>query len=340
MITVRVRFGRLYSAPMNSSSAGTAAGTRVPDFFIVGHPKSGTTALYDMLGEHPQVFMPANKEPWYLAEEIRASPSPRQTGWTPPTLASYLDLFAPAGGERIAGEASALYLWSRGAAREIAELNPDAKIVAILREPASFLRSLHLQFVQVYLESQKDFGKAVALEAVRRERGEGFDAYWPRATMYSDFVRYVEQLRRYHELFGRERVLVLIYDDYRRDNEATLRELQRFLGIDDQIPIRVRQSNPSVQVRSQRLHQFVHAVSVGEGAAHRVVRGAVKALAPSGIDRKSAVALRDRLFFGAPRPVDDRVMADLRRRFTPEVHAISEYLDRDLVSLWGYDELG
>jgi hypothetical protein len=320
--------------------SSTSAAVRVPDFFIVGHPKSGTTALFDMLRVHPQVFMPENKEPWYLAREVREAPSPRQTGWTPPTLDRYLALFAPAGQARIAGEASALYLWSQGAAGEIAELNPDAKVVAILREPASFLRSLHLQFLQVYLEKEKDFARALALEPARRERREGFDAYWPRATMYSDFVRYAEQLRRYHDLFDRERVLVLIYEDYRRDNEATLHELQRFLDIDTDVPIGVRESNPSVEARWQRLHNFVHDVSVGQGTVSRLLRRTVRAVTPAGIDRRSAVALRDRLFFSAPRQVDEQVMMDVRRRFAPEVHAISEYLDRDLVSLWGYDGLG
>ena len=65
---------------------------RPPDFFIVGQPKSGTTALYEMLRRHPQIFMPENKEPWFFAEELHERTPPRPGG-TPETLAEYLALF-------------------------------------------------------------------------------------------------------------------------------------------------------------------------------------------------------------------------------------------------------
>ncbi len=309
---------------------------------MVGHAKSGTTALFDMLNGHPQIFMPQNKEPWFLSKEIRDSPEPRPagTGWTPATLEEYLALFADAAPEQRTGEASAVYLWSHTAAAEIARLQPQAKIVAILREPASFLRSLHLQLVQVYVEPEKDLGRALALEDSRRGRREGFDSYWPRATMYSDWLTYAEQLRRYHEHFPRERVLVLIYDDYRQDNEATVRRLQRFLEVDDTVPVKSRDANPTVRVRSRRLHELVHSIAVGQGPVARAVRGSATALAPRGMTRQSAIAIRNRLFFSAPEPPDEQLVLDIKRRYKPRVEELSEYLDRDLVSLWGYDRLG
>jgi hypothetical protein len=314
---------------------------RIPEFFVVGHAKSGTTALFDMLNGHPQIFMPGNKEPWFLAEEIRAAPEPRPrgTGWTPDTLEDYLALFAGAKPEQRTGEASAVYLWSHTAARAIAELQPQAKIIAILREPASFLRSLHLQLVQVYVETEKDLRKALALEDRRRERREGFDSYWPRATMYSDWIEYAQQLRRFNEHFPRERVLVLIYDDYRNDNEATLRRLQRFLEVDDNVPVKARDANPTVQVRSRRLHELVHSIAAGQGPVARAVRGSATALAPRGMSRQSAIAIRNRLFFSEPAPPDADLMLEIRRRFKPQVQELSDYMDRDLVSLWGYDRL-
>ena len=76
--------------------------------------------------------------------------------------------------------------------RAIADLQPDARIIAILREPASFLRSLHLQFVQVYIEPEKDLRKALSLEGARRQgRKLPRNEYWPGATFYSDQVRYI-----------------------------------------------------------------------------------------------------------------------------------------------------
>jgi hypothetical protein len=315
---------------------------RLPDFFIVGHPKSGTTALWDMLKGHPQIYASAVKEPYFLADELRPpAATPRSFGWTPGTLEEYLSLFAGATAQQRAGEASAPYLWSRTAAGRIAELQPAARIIAILREPASFLQSLHLQFVQIYIEPEKDMRTAISLEDARREgRHLPENRFWgPQGTLYSEYVRYVDQLRRYHAHFPPEQVLVLIYDDYRDDNEATIRRVQRFLEVDDTHPIKVRQSNPTVRVRSQRMHALVHGLAAGEGPLPRAVQATARTLAPRRLSRQSAVAIRNRVLFGSPRAPDERLMTELRRRFKGEVEAVSEYLDRDLVKLWGYDRI-
>jgi Sulfotransferase domain len=320
--------------------AGSVASRgRAPDFFIVGQPKSGTTALYEMLRRHPQIYMPAGKEPWFLASELRDRTPPRPEG-TPATLAEYLALFAAARPGQRVGEATALYLWSRTAARGISEVAPDARIVAILREPASLLRSLHLQFVETYVETEADLRRALDLEDARREgRHVSRYSYWPRALLYSEHVRYVEQLRRYHALFGRERMLVLIYDDFRADNEATVRQVLRFLEVDPDVPIEAVEANPTVHARSQRLNELLHAVSVGRGPLSLAVKGAIKALTPTRLRRRARDAARRHVVFGAPPPPDEALMLELRRRFAPEVVALSEYLGRDLVGLWGYDRL-
>jgi hypothetical protein len=313
---------------------------RAPDFFIVGHAKSGTTALYEMLRPHPQIYMSDVKEPWFFATDMRARFQPWRAGDGPQTLEEYLALFKGAGPEQRVGEASSSYLWSRTAASRIAEVNPDARIIAILREPASFLRSLHLQLLQNHVEVKKDFRKAMSLEDARRQgRHVPRRSHRPQMLQYSDHVRYVEQLRRYHALFPPDRVLVLIYDDFRRDNEAVLRTVLRFLEVDDTWPIKVMTTNQSVRVRSQQLDDLVHAVSVGRGPVTVAAKAAIKALAPRELRRKLLQFTRLRIVQSEPPPPDERFMLELRRRFKAEVVALSEYLDRDLVSLWGYDRL-
>ncbi|MGH2854825.1 MAG: sulfotransferase family protein [Solirubrobacteraceae bacterium] len=313
---------------------------RAPDFFVVGHPKSGTTALYEMLRRHPQIYMPAGKEPWFFATELHERTPPRPAG-TPATLAEYLALFAAAGPRQRVGEATALYLWSRTAARGIAEVQPAARIVAILREPASFLRSLHLQFVQTFIETEGDLRKALALEPARRDgRHIPRYSYWPQTLLYSEHVRYVEQLRRFHAAFPPEQVLVLIYDDFRRDNAATVRRVLRFLDVDDTVPIEAVEANPTVRARSQRLNELLHAVSVGHGPVSLAVKASLKALTPTRLRRSARDAAQRRIVFTAPPPPDAELMVLLRRRFKGEVVALSEYLGRDLVSLWGYDRVG
>jgi sulfotransferase family protein len=310
---------------------------RLPDFFLVGHSKSGTTALYEMLRSHPQIFMPDLKEPVYFASEL-----PRQAHRysAPATLNEYLSLFEAARADQRIGEASASYLWSRSAAGRIAEAQPAARIIAILREPASFLRSLHLQCVQSHYESEKDFRRALALEDSRRE-GKNIPprSLWPQVLLYSEHVRYVEQLSRYAALFPPEQMLVLIYEDFRRENEATVRRVLRFLEVEDSLAIEPVEANPTVRMRSQRLDELVHAVSVGAGPVSRAAKVTMKTLLPRPMRRRALTATHRHILVGEPESPDAELMLDLHRRFKAEVVALSEYLGRDLITLWGYDSI-
>jgi hypothetical protein len=309
----------------------------VPGFFLVGHSKSGTTALYEMLGEHPQIFLPEMKEPIFFAPEL-----PRQAHRyrAPETREEYLALFAGASTGQIVGEGSASYLRSPRAAERIAAARPDARIVAILREPASFLRSFHLQVVQAHYEDQRDLARALSLEGERR-RGRFLPrrSLWPQELLYRDHVRYVEQLRRYHTAFGAEQVLVLIYDDFRADGEATVRRVLRFLGADENVRLAPREANPTLATRSQLADGALHALSHGEGRLGGAAKTAVTKVVPRRVRRGSLAAAQRLVSHEAPEP-DPRLMRSLRRRLQPEVVALSDYLGRDLVGEWGYDELG
>jgi hypothetical protein len=306
---------------------------RLPDFFIVGHPKSGTTALYEILRRHPQIYMPV-KEPSFFGPQL-----PEAQGRRPPAdLEDYASLFAGAGPEQRVGEATPSYLRSSTAASRIAAMQPGARIIAILREPASFVRSLHLEFVQCHMETEKDLSKALALEPARREGRNVPNSYLPQTFLYADRIRYVEQLRRYYAAFPKAQVLVLIYDDFRQDNERTIARVLRFLDVDDTSPLEMIEANPTVRLRSRRLNDVVQSVSVGAGPA-AAVKVVVKALTPRQLRRKALHATRHRVLYAKPRSPDEELTLELRRRFKGEVVALSSYLDRDLVSLWGYDRV-
>jgi hypothetical protein len=326
------------STPADAPAADPPQRRRLPDFFIAGHPKSGTTALYKMLKAHPQIFMSTLKEPLFFSSDMRQRFSIPSREPVPQTLDAYLSLFAGARPEQLLGEASSSYLWSRTAAAAIAEAAPQARIIAVLREPASFLHSLHLQFMQIHVEAQGNLRKAISLEPARREgRRIPRRSHRPQLLLYSEHVRYVEQLRRYESLFPSEQLHVILYDDFRADNEATVRGILRFLDVDENAPIRVKDANPTVAVRSPRLHDLAHAVVLGQGPLARAGNATVKLLGRRNVRR--AVAFRERLLMGSPQAPDEELMLELRRRFKGEVVALSEHLDRDLVSLWGYDRL-
>ena len=308
---------------------------RLPDFFIVGHPKSGTTALYEMLRQHPEIYMPKAKEPRYFASDLPSS-FQRSSDVPPLIYDDYLALFAAAGADQRVGEASTAYIWSQTAAQQIAAARPDARIIAILREPTSFLRSLHLQLLRAHVETETDLRRAIALEETRRREKEHSDGGVHQGLMYSEHVRYVAQLQRLGAAFPSEQVLVLIYDDFRADNEETVRRVLQFLDVDATVPIEITEANPTESLRSPRIYRLVRSLYLGRGPAARAIKSATKTVTPRRL-RHQAIAVQRRAQRGKPSPPDPALTLELRRRFKGEVVALSEYLDRDLVTLWGYD---
>jgi hypothetical protein len=293
-----------------------------------------------MLRDHPQIFLPKLKEPEFLASDMRRLFKPSISGPVPTTMAEYLALFAGARADQLAGEASAFYLSSHTAAASIAELNPKARVIAIYREPASFLRSLHLQLLQDHVEEERDFARALALEEPRRN-GKHIPrrSYRPQALQYSDHVRYADQLARYHAAFPQDQVLVLIYEEFKADNAAAMRRILRFLDVDDSVALTPQEVNRTVAIRSQALDAAVHRYSVGRGTFPSMVKTGVKALVPRRTRRALLHSVQTRVVRTQPPPPDERVMAELRQRCKPEVERLSEYLGRDLVSLWGYERV-
>jgi Sulfotransferase family len=327
------------------AESAPASSVSVPDFFIAGHSKCGTSALYLMLRPHPQIFMPDIKEPRFFAPELRSRFRGGDGGAQdirPDTLDGYLALFAPAEKGQVLGEASPSYLRSRDAAGRIAAVAPGARIIAIFREPASFLRSFHLQSVHNHIETETDLRRALELEPERRAgRSIPPTSHVPATLFYSDHVRYVEQLGRFEAHFPPEQILVLIYDDFRADNEGTVRRVQRFLGVDDTVAIAPVATDTLPSVRSGRLHRVARGLQLAErnpAAASRPAR-ALNALIPSAARGERASTLWQRTVYGGPPEPDQELMLELRRRFKPEVVALSEHMGRDLVGLWGYDRL-
>jgi hypothetical protein len=282
--------------------------------------------------------MPDLKEPQFLASDAPARPElsdklPREIK-KPHTLDAYLALFDGAQPGQRVGESSTFYLWSRTAATRIAELQPEARIIAILREPVSFLRSLHVTFLLISYETERNLQKAMSLEAARRE-GKHIPRHSsrPQLLQYSEHVRYVEQLRRYHDRFGPERVLVLIYDDLWGDTQAVIRRVLQFLEVDDDYPIkRVNTNITKRAVRSPRLKNLLESLGAW--------RGPPRATRIEQLTRNAVRQIRRRVVMGDAPALDEDFAMELRRRFKGEVVALSDYLGRDLVSLWGYDKVG
>ncbi len=227
----------------------TAEG-KLPNFFIVGVPKAGTTSLYHHLSQHPDVYMSPLKETSYfspemrielLAPELRAlgdrsaqnlrkyldSPSPLLepyfggvvTGW-----ADYCRLFKGVGEETAIGEATPGYLWSQTAATRIAARFPEARIIAILRNPAdrAFSQYLQMSNTGTYRVSfQAHLGACLASSAT-----EEINMLHP----FLEYGLYAAQLHRYRDVFPAAQIGVWLYEDTRRP--CFLGDVFEFLGVD------------------------------------------------------------------------------------------------------------
>ena len=224
-----------------------------PDFFIVGAPKCGTTAMAAFLGQHPEIGMCPRKEIHLfatdLAERMKVRPE------RPLSREGFIGLFADLQDEAIRGEASVWHLYSQAAPLEIKEFQPEARIIVMLRNPVDMLPSLHSQFVFIGLEPVEDFASALALDEERERSGVAPRGFPPRS--YRSAVRYAEQVQRYLDAFGRERVHVILYDDFRDQTLSTYQATCAFLGVDDGFEPEFEVVNPNKQVRSRSLRTFV-----------------------------------------------------------------------------------
>lgn len=193
-----------------------------PHFFIVGAPRSGTSSLYELLNRSDDVCMSKVKEPRFFSSAIdhAAFMSGSVTDEE-----DYLDLFAHCSEGAVRGEASPNYLTDPKTPQLIAAHVPNAKIIAILRDPVSRAYS-HYLFHEVRTgRTDRTFGEAIAECQLRLED----EFYHPRYLLHPGF--YSRQLRRYIDQFGSENVLVLLHDDFVADTAASVVKVCSFLGV-------------------------------------------------------------------------------------------------------------
>lgn len=217
-----------------------------PNFFIVGAAKAGTTALYAMLSEHPEVYMCPIKEPHHFASEIRSEklrPILRKR-YALTNIARYIergmpyplhsllvqdrkdyeDLFRYSGEALAVGEASPSYLHSPVAAAQIHAYNPGARIVVILREPVSRLQSHYL------MEKRMGMTNESLSNAIQHDQ-QIKDRTWGSAALYTELGCYSDDLKRYMDIFPPEQILVLWFEQLVEDPNAVYQQLCNFLQI-------------------------------------------------------------------------------------------------------------
>jgi hypothetical protein len=199
---------------------------KMPNLFIVGAPKCGTTALHYYLGQHEDVYMSARKEPCFFASDFVAREYISD-------LQQYRNLFAPGAQCRYRGEATAMYLYSSQAAREIRDVCPEAICIVMLRNPADMMYSLHGQRLLEGVEQLASFEDALAAEP-QRKQGVAVacsDRYPLPYLCYREIARFVPQVKRYLEVFPREQLVFGTLEALRKNTQGVVRSIESRLGL-------------------------------------------------------------------------------------------------------------
>ena len=297
---------------------------RKPDFFIVGAPRCGTTTLYSWLKQHPEVFMPDKKEPRFFCSDLDSG-SERDSFFFMRDEAAYLSLFRSADKVKRVGEASPLYLYSDVAARRIKEFCGSVSIIILLRNPVDMLYSHHSKRCYNGDEDITDFGAALAAE---NDRKKGLrlpkNAANLKGLFYRDFVKFSAQVQRYLDVFGRENVRIILFDDLKNEPRRIYHETLAFLGIHRSFTPEFRIANQNKQPRSNILKSIVRNPS-------GPLRNIARTLLPDTSRRKFATYLaRHNQKFVPRHPMDPQLRKKLIKEFEPDVRALSQLLGRDL----------
>jgi hypothetical protein len=287
----------------------------LPDFYLVGAPKCGSTAVYEFLRQHPEIFLPRTKELLVYGSDLSF-----------PTRLSEREFAAHFGerrDERRVGTAHTAYLQSRRAATEIKSRRPDADIIIMLRNPVAMLHSWHSELLYETIEDIEDFEAALDAEPDRR-RGKRIPQKarqsYIESLYYSDVAAFGAQVKRYVDAFGRAHVHVILHDDLSADPHHTYRATLRFLGVDADFVPSFAVHNPNKAVRSRALQRLYFDTST---PGRRVVRS----LIPSRM-RQRLLTMNAR---HGPRPqMPPDVDRRLQRMFRDDILRLGELLGRDL----------
>jgi hypothetical protein len=218
-------------------------------------------------------------------------------------------------------------MYSKRAAEEIKSFSPSASIIVMLRNPVDMLYAQHSQFLYNCNEDIPDFETALKAEADRKQgRQIPRQAHFVEGLFYRETAKYAEQVQRYYDVFGREKVYIILYDDFKRDTAEVYGEVLAFLGVDPSYRPPFQVINPNKTLRSRRLQQLLV-------SPPPVLTKIYKKFTPSALQGRLLKRLKRMNTQHTTRPSLD---PDLRRRlqveFQPEVQRLADLLGRDLSS--------
>ena len=298
----------------------------MPNFLIIGAMKSGTTALYHYLKQHPQIYMSPIKEPNFFAfegEDLNFKGPKGEQEWinqaSITNLETYQQQFAEVSTEIAIGEASATYLCTPKAPERIKHHLPNAKLIAILRNPVGRAYSAFTHLRRDGQEPITNFSEALEQEKTRIAK------HWVPIYYYQQLGFYAEQLQRYYELIDRQQIRVYLYEDFSRDPMAILQDIFHFLGVDENFaPDTSLLHNASGKAKNKALNDFLR--------TKHPVKDIFKPLFPKDLRQRLVVSLQN---FNLQKnaPLSPELHQQLSNLYRQDIQNLEKLINRDL-STW------
>lgn len=295
---------------------------RLPNFFIVGAAKAGTTSLWRYLLQHPDIFMPSDimyKEPAYFSNKKGID-----------SIDDYTDLFSGVKTEKMIGEASTAYLTSPESPERIKSLIPDAKIIVMLRNPIDRAYSLYNWMASNGYEPAESFESALDLEQSHRWESETFKNNNPEYYynyLYFSSGLYYEQIRRYLDLFNRERVCFIIFEKFKVHFKEEVKKVFGYLAVDESFVPNFKIHNSGNIPYSAQLQFFIRQ------ELYKYLKPPYEVPHPL---RNQVIAKLMKLNTQSvrPKPLAGFIRNELKEKYKDDIKKTSEMIGEDLRQWW------
>lgn len=293
---------------------------KMPNFFIVGAPKCGTTSLWRYLAPHPEVFMPSMKEPHFFNfdHQYRGLQGLRGSAFT---WDEYARLFESSGERaKAVGEASVWYLYSNSAVGEAMNRLSNPRFIAMVRNPVDMFGSLHDQLVA---SGREDLQDAESAWNAQKRRQAGIDlppgCIEPSHLQYESVCSLGTQIQRLIRSAGADRAHVVVFDHLVRNPRAEYEQVLEFLGLADDGRALFEKANPAKEIRSRHVRRLV-------SWAHRASHQFNVRLGSGLIERVEHLNQKPR----TRPPLDEGFRRRLVEAFSAEVRLLEFVIDTDL----------
>jgi len=293
-----------------------------PSFYVIGAPRCGSTTVCNTLKRNPRISFSVPKETHFLHKD-----------WSDQTVEAwrrtYVTRYHPRLGpqHQAMGDGSVSYMFNPDTIRRALQFDPRARFIAVLRNPVEMLQSYHLRLLYLLDEDVEDFATAWSLQE-SRARGENVPKRCrePLLLQYGDIGRFGMHMQRVIDIAGRQRCLVVLFEDLVQRPRDTYRRILDFIGVDDDGGGEFRRKRQSLSFRSHSLQRLLM------NPPHWVLRG-VQAMSIKHIPhlkrwRKKLKRINNRPVEHSPLSVETRAM--LRRHFAPDIERLGALLDRNL----------